>query len=220
MLTFRVRLKKARKSNQPRLRFDLEKLRDPDMACTFQATIGGKFAPFTGLSDEDMDIDTMITTYNTAVTDAASEILGKERRRKMPWVTKVVLDLCDERRDLKKKRYDTEGAKEYREANRRIQNAVKKAKEDWIGAQCEEIETCPNKNNSKRAYQLVKDLTSENRVGPQLSRTSLGNVLLKKKRFSADGQNIAQNCTTMRVGETTQYWTAANPRRRSATDPP
>ena len=48
-----------------------------------------------------MDIDTMITTYNTAVTDAASEILGKERRRKKPWVTKDVLDLCDERRDLK-----------------------------------------------------------------------------------------------------------------------
>ena len=38
---------------------------------------------------------------------------------------------------------------------------MKKAKEDWIGAQCEEIETCLNKNNSKRAYQLVKDLTSE-----------------------------------------------------------
>ena len=93
----------------------------------------------------------MITTYNTAVTDAASEILGKERRRKKPWVTKDVLDLCDERRDLKKKRYEAEGAKEYREANRRIQKAVKKAKEDWIGAQCEEIETCLNKNNSKRS---------------------------------------------------------------------
>ena len=52
------------------------------MACTFQATIGGKFAPLIGMSDEDMDIDTMITTYNTAVTDAASEVLGKERRRK------------------------------------------------------------------------------------------------------------------------------------------
>ena len=45
------------------------------------------------------------------------------------------------------------------EANRRIQKAVKKAKDDWIGAQCEEIESCLNKNNSKRAYQLVKDLT-------------------------------------------------------------
>ena len=56
-------------------------------------------------------MNTMITctTYNTAVTDAASEILGKERRRKKPWVTKDVLDLCDERRDLKKKRYEAEG---------------------------------------------------------------------------------------------------------------
>ena len=131
------------------------------MACTFQAMIGGKFAPLIELSDKDMDINTMITTYNTAVTDAASETLGKERRRKKPWVTKDVLDLCDERRDLKKKRYETEGAKEYMKANRRIQKAVKKAKEDWTGAQGEEIETCLNKNNSKRAYQLVKDLTSE-----------------------------------------------------------
>ena len=76
------------------------------------------------------------TTYNTAVSGAASEILGKERRRKKPWVTKDVLDLCDERRYLKKKRYEAEGAEEYREINRRIQKAVKKAKEDWIGAQC------------------------------------------------------------------------------------
>ena len=96
-----------------------------------------------------MDMDTMITTYNTAVTDVASGILGKERRRKKPWVTKDVLDLCDERRDLKKKRYEAEGAKEYSEANRRVHKAVKKAKEDWIGAQCEEIETCLNKTTAR-----------------------------------------------------------------------
>ena len=58
------------------------------MACTFQGMIGGKFAPLIGLRDEDMDINTVITTYNTALTDAASEILWKERRRKKPWVTK------------------------------------------------------------------------------------------------------------------------------------
>ena len=186
------------------------------MACTFQATIGWKFVPLIGLSDEDMDIDTMVTTYSTAVTDAASEILGKGRRRKKPWVTKDVLDLCDERRDLKnKKRYEAEGTKEYREANRRIEKAVKKAKKDWIGAQCEEIETYLNINNSNRAYQLVKDLTSEKlRVGLQPSRTSLGNVLLKKMRLSADGQNIAQNCISTRVVQTTQYWTAASPRKK------
>ena len=51
-----------------------------------------------------MDINTMITTYNTAVTDAASEIPGKEHHRKKPWVTRDLLNLCDERRNLKKKR--------------------------------------------------------------------------------------------------------------------
>ena len=54
MMTFQVRLKMARKPNQPRLRFELRNL---DVACTFQATIGGKSASLIGLSDEDMDMD-------------------------------------------------------------------------------------------------------------------------------------------------------------------
>ena len=89
MMTFQVSLKKARKPNQPRLSFDLEKLREPDVAATFQAMIGGKFAPLIGLSDKDMDMDKMLTTYNTAVTDAAGEIFGKERRGKIPWSPKM-----------------------------------------------------------------------------------------------------------------------------------
>ena len=182
-MTFRVHLTKARKPNQQGLRFDLEKLRDPVETCTIQATIGGKFAPLIGLRDEDMDIDTMITTYNTAVTDAASEILGKERRRKKPWVTKDVLDLCDERRDLKKKWYEAEGAKEYREANRRIQKAVKKAKEDWIGAQCEYFETCLNKTNNKRAYPLVKGLTSEKQGRSSTIQDKSGKCLTEGKEI-------------------------------------
>ena len=48
-----------------------------------------------------------------------------------------------------------------KETNKKIQKAVKKAKEDWIDVECEVIETCLNENNHKRAYQLVKDLTSE-----------------------------------------------------------
>ena len=74
LMTFPIRLKKVRKPNQRRLRFDLEKFRDPDVACTSQATLVGKFAPLIELRDEDMDINTMITSYNTAVTDAASEM--------------------------------------------------------------------------------------------------------------------------------------------------
>ena len=108
VMTFPVGLQKVRKPNQPRLRFDLEKMWEPDVGCTFQAIIGGTFASLIGLKNEDMDINTMIATYNTAVTDAASQILRKECCRKMPRVTRDVLDLCDERRGWKKKGYEEE----------------------------------------------------------------------------------------------------------------
>ena len=37
---------------------------------------------------------------------------------------------------------------------------MKKAKENWTPEQCSEIEENLRKNNSKRAYQPIKDLTT------------------------------------------------------------
>ena len=82
MMTFPVRLKKTIQSRQ---RFNLEKLRNPDVAGTFQETIGGTFAHLINLRDDDINIDSMITTYNTAVTDTVSEMHWKECRRNKPW---------------------------------------------------------------------------------------------------------------------------------------
>ena len=44
--------------------------------------------------------------------------------------------------------------------NNNIKGCTKKAKENWIGEQCSEIEENLRKNNSKRAYQHVKDWTT------------------------------------------------------------
>ena len=49
---------------------------------TFQAMISGKFAPLTIMNNEDTDLDSMITTFKTAVTETASEIFGKHRQKK------------------------------------------------------------------------------------------------------------------------------------------
>ncbi|WP_419620971.1 hypothetical protein, partial [Thiolapillus sp.] len=97
MMTFRLRLKKISKPKHTRLKFDLEKLKDPNVLETFQAMIGGKFAPLTIMSNNDTDIDSMITIFNTAVTETASEILGKHRQKRKPWITAEILDLCDKR---------------------------------------------------------------------------------------------------------------------------
>ena len=82
MMTFRFRLKKINKPKHTRLKFDLKKLKDSSVLETFQAMIGGRFASLTIMSNEDTDIDSMITTFNTTVTETAGEILSKHRQKK------------------------------------------------------------------------------------------------------------------------------------------
>ena len=187
MMTFQTRLKNSRKPTQPRIRFDLEKLNDPTVMSAFQATTGGRFAPLATLVDEDVDLDSMVT--NKAVTDTATELLGKQRRKRKPWVTPEILDLCDQRRDLKKKRGEPEGAKDYREIKRKIRTEMNMAKETWIQGQYQEVEACLRKNNSKKAYQLVKDLTAEK----QCKSTTI------QDKSGKCGQSISQTFTTMRL---------------------
>ena len=44
---------------------------------------------------------------------------------------------------------------------RKIKTEMKMAKGTWIQGQCQEVEACFRKNNSKKAYKLVKNLTTE-----------------------------------------------------------
>ena len=92
--------------------------------------IGGKFAPLTIMNNEDTYIDSMITTFNTAVTETARKILGKHRQKKKPWITAEILDLCDKGRELRNKRFEPEGSKKYKEVNNNIKRRMKKAKEN------------------------------------------------------------------------------------------
>ena len=87
MMTFQTHLKNSRKPTQPRIRFDLEKLNHPTVVSAFQVTIGGRFAPLAMLVDEDADLDSMVTHFSKAVTDTVAELLGKQRRKRKPWVT-------------------------------------------------------------------------------------------------------------------------------------
>ena len=56
MMTF-LCPKRISKPKHTGLKFDLEKLKDPNVLEIFQAMIGGKFAPLTVMSYEDTDID-------------------------------------------------------------------------------------------------------------------------------------------------------------------
>ena len=55
---------------------------------------------------------------------------------------------------------EPEGSEKHKEVNNNLKRCMKKAEENLIGEQCSVIEENLRKNNSKRAYQLMKDLTT------------------------------------------------------------
>ena len=59
---------------------------------------------------------------------------------------------------------------------------MKKAKENWIGEQCSEIEENLRKN-SKRAYQLVKDLTTVKQGKATTVQDRLGKCLTEERQI-------------------------------------
>ena len=73
-------MKRISKPKHTRLKLDLEKLTNPNVLKAFQAMTGKKSAPLTIMNNEDVEMNLMITTFNTAVTETASEIIGKHRQ--------------------------------------------------------------------------------------------------------------------------------------------
>ena len=74
------------------------------------------------------DVSTIASLVSTA-----EEVLGKQRRKIQPWVTNEVLDLCDQRRQLKQQKYaNTETELEHKQVNREVRKKMKAVKVGWI----------------------------------------------------------------------------------------
>ena len=110
MINFRVWLKETNKPRKSRLKFDLEKFKDPAISEEFQAVLEGKFA-LLHLLEEDLKVITK--NFTDKLTKATNEAVRKNWYRTKPGVTNKILDMCDTQRNLKKNRNTTqEKAKE------------------------------------------------------------------------------------------------------------
>ena len=73
----KLKLKIKRFTKSPRIRFDLEKLKDPKIAEMFQAKVGGKFSAFCFL---DSDVDTLANSLKEVLLSTAEKVLGRQRK--------------------------------------------------------------------------------------------------------------------------------------------
>ena len=84
---------------------------------------------------------------------------------------------------MRKKRFEPEGSEKYKEVNNNTKRCMKKAKENQIGEQYSKTEENLRKNNSKRAYQLVKNLTTVKQEKLLLSKIAQENASQRNERY-------------------------------------
>ena len=103
-----------------------------------------------------------------------------DRKKIQLWVTNKVLDLCDQRLQLKQKKHtSTEAGLEYRKVNREVRKKKNAAKEEWIEEQCKNIEKVMMSGNSKKAYNTLKALTKTQQHKSAITEDSSGNILME-----------------------------------------
>jgi len=105
--------------------------------------------------------------------------------KNQPWVTDDVLDLCDNRRDLKKSmKTDPEVAVQYSGTNRDTIRKMKEVKEQWIVDQCTNIEAGMRTGNSKAALSTLKQLTKLHQTKSTMVEDKDGNPLTEEAAVS------------------------------------
>ena len=114
----------------------------------FEATIGGKFATLNLLEE---NADNLTENIHGALDDTASQVLSKAKK---PRMTNDILDLCDRRRRLNKRRKEGPLAMQnYSQVNQVLRRKMKQAIENWISDRRQEIDCGIRTANSKDGFQ-------------------------------------------------------------------
>ena len=100
----------------------------------------------------------MLQKLNRTMSEKVTEILGICREKKK-MITNELMDMCDLRRELKKTKF--EPGSTYKQINNTIKKELRIAKEIWINNKCTDIGECLIRNNTKKAYQIVNELTKK-----------------------------------------------------------
>ena len=111
-----------------------------------------------------------------SITESAKEHIPTIKRKEdKRWMNTEILQLMEERRKAKA------NEQKYKELDRQVKKRCNEAKENWINAQCQEIEANAN-IDSKTMHQKIRDVTG--RKTPTTTgclRSKDGNILMEKE---------------------------------------
>jgi len=105
---------------------------------------------------------------------AAKNVIGNYKRKsRKPWITEEILNIMEERSQLKNSKKEENQIK-YKQLRNEINRKCKEAKEKWIRSQCEDIEQEIRKGKTAMAYKKVKHYFGHNKIPSKVLRDEHG----------------------------------------------
>ncbi|XP_078682179.1 uncharacterized protein LOC144916730 [Branchiostoma floridae x Branchiostoma belcheri] len=170
-----IRLAACWKKVQKSIKYNVERLKNPETKQEFRLTLANRFDALRYDSNNDKeenedDIEAEWSTIKEAFTSTCADVLGKIKREKKEWMTQETWDRVEERRILKAdidnsrtRNQKAKAMKAYNAADRRVKRSCRKDKRKWFSNIAAEAEVAASKQDMKTLYKITKTLSVKQR---------------------------------------------------------
>ena len=164
----KIKLKLKKHSTPPgRTKFNVELLKDPSIKEQFNVSIKNKFNVLQDLDEG--TVDDVWGNIKEKLISTCKETLGhKERTHNKPWISLESQRLINKRKEkkafvnrCKTRRMKTSAQKEYTEAMKDVKRSIRKDRRKYTEDLAREAEQAAGSGNSKRLYELTKQLAGK-----------------------------------------------------------
>jgi endonuclease/exonuclease/phosphatase family metal-dependent hydrolase len=127
--------------------------------------------------DQTVEIQTQWNNLKSILTGACETYLKSDKQtKKKKWMTDHILHLMEERRKHKNDKT------QYNCLQKKIKCEIKKAKEDWMKSQCEELESYDHDHNAFKLHKKLKEITGTTRkASPSCLVDDSNKIILDEK---------------------------------------
>lgn len=171
----RVKLKRVETSLRSK-RFDLGRIDDQ-----YRVETRNRFSKLL-MYDAEVTPDELWLDLKTSILESAKKCIPIQRRKKStPWLSQEVIDLSDERRQLKEA--GLKNSRMYRLISSEIQQKARRDKNDHINKMCQELEDHSQSNNSRNLFRSVRDLTRKTTARLAVIKDEDGKILTESEEI-------------------------------------
>lgn len=124
------------------------------------------------------DLETDWKNMTECITSSAEKTIPLVKRRgKQSWMTEEILDKMDQRRQNKR------NLTRYAEIDEEIKEMCRKAKEEWLNRECDELESL-HITDAKKMHEKVKELSGKKRSQPAgCIQSKDGEIIMEKEKI-------------------------------------